>query len=117
MKDFYSVIMTDPKIGHHFERLDLGLHLPLIADFWEKVLLGSPVYFGNPLFVHKKLHERSPLEPEHFARWVEVFCEKVDANFAGERADFAKVRAGQIAQSLHFRLSSDDNSPFTPIAR
>lgn len=112
LKDFYSEVISDPEISHHFEKLDLDTHLPVIADFWEKVLFARPVYFGNPLLIHKKLNEISLLKPQHFARWVKIFCEKVDSNFGGEKAVFAKERAQQIAQSLSFRIESDRPADF-----
>lgn len=117
LQDFYSVVMRDLEIGHHFTGLDLNNHLPVIADFWEKILFGKPVYFGNPLVAHKKLNEISPLKPEHFAQWVKIFCEKVDANFQGEKAAFAKERAQQIAQSLYFRVANDLPSDFHNISK
>jgi hemoglobin len=103
--EFYKVIIHDPEIGHHFDELDLDHHLPIIGDFWEKVLFGNPVYFNNPLAVHQTLHERFPLQPEHFIRWVEVFSQTVDALFAGEMADLAKFRARAIADNLDRRLN------------
>lgn len=102
---FYDVAMTDDEIGHHFAELDLITHLPIIVDFWEKVLFGKNIYFGNPLFVHQKLHEKSPLTLEHFQRWVAIFSETVDANFEGETAENAKMRAKMIAHSLNERLN------------
>jgi hemoglobin len=105
LSEFYSVALIDPLIGHHFFELDLESHLPVIVDFWEKVLFGKNIYFGNPLFVHKILHEKSPLTLEHFQRWVGIFSETVDANFAGEIAENAKLRAKMIAHSLNQRLN------------
>lgn len=104
LNEFYKVATEDKQIGHHFEDLDLESHLPIIVDFWEKTLFGKPVYFGNPLFVHKILHEKSPLTTEHFRRWVEIFCIKVDENFVGEQAENAKLRAEMIAKMLDQRL-------------
>ena len=46
---FYDVAIVDDEIGHHFADLDLVTHLPVIVDFWEKVLFGKNIYFGNPL--------------------------------------------------------------------
>ena len=106
LDEFYKVVMLDAEIGHHFETLDLEAHLPIIADFWEKVLFGNPVYFNNPLAIHQKLHERSPLKPEHFDRWVEIFSRTIDGLFAGEMADAAKLRARTIGDSLSQRLNS-----------
>lgn len=107
LDDFYKVAITDGEIGHHFAGLDLASHMPVIVDFWEKVLFGKNIYFGNPLFVHQKLHERSPLTLEHFQRWVTIFSSKVDENFAGEMAENAKMRAKMIAHSLNQRLNED----------
>ena len=105
LDEFYKIVIHDPEIGHHFDELDLEHHLPIIADFWEKVLFGNPVYFNNPLLIHQKLHERFPLRPEHFVRWVDVFCRTVDTIFEGEMAENAKLRARTIAQSLDQRLN------------
>ncbi len=105
LDEFYKVLIYDPDIGHHFDGLDLVAHMPVIADFWEKNLFGSPVYFNNPLTVHQKLHERSPLLSEHFVRWVSIFNDTVDRLFAGEMATIAKSRAGAIGQSLDQRLN------------
>lgn len=103
--EFYKVVIHDPEIGHHFDGLDLAAHIPIICDFWEKILFGNPVYFNNPLTVHQKLHERFPLLPEHFLRWVEIFSHTVDQLYSGEMADVAKLRARAIADSLDQRLN------------
>lgn len=105
--EFYKTVIFDPEIGHHFDELDLETHLPVIVDFWEKVLFGKNVYFGNPLFVHQKLQEKHPLALAHFQRWVAIFSDKVDENFAGEMAENAKMRAKMIAHSLNQRLNED----------
>ena len=105
LTDFYGVAMTDSKIGHHFGRLNLEHHLPMIANFWEKILFGSPVYFNNPLSFHQVLHAHSPLRPEHFAHWVSIFSATVDRLFQGETADLAKSRANAIADVLSQKLN------------
>src|SRR5207237_5783519 len=84
LTEFYKVATKDAEIGHHFADLDLEAHLPVIVDFWEKILFSKPVYFGNPLQIHQKLHEKSPLALEHFRRWVEIFTRTIDENFSGE---------------------------------
>ena len=105
LEEFYKIVPHDQEIRHHFDGLDLEHHLPIIADFWEKVLFGNPVYFNNPLLVHQKLHQRSPLEPEHLDLWVGIFCRTVDNLFAGEIAETAKIRARAIAGNLDQRLN------------
>jgi hemoglobin len=106
LERFYETAMVDPEIGHHFIELDLVTHLPVIGDFWEKLLFSRPVYFGNPLAVHKILHDKLMLEPQHFERWVAIFRSTVDSMFLGRRADLAKFRAGVIADTLSQRLNS-----------
>lgn len=101
LREFYAVATRDERIGHHFAELDLETHLPVIVNFWEKILFGNPVYFGNPLAVHQTLHEKSPLKLEHFQRWFEIFSQTIDALYAGKMADNAKLRAKMIAHSLN----------------
>jgi hemoglobin len=108
LTEFYKIAVTDAEIGHHFAGLDLATHLPVIVDFWEKILFGKPIYFGNPLFVHRKLNEKSPLELEHFRRWIEIFSQTIDKFFAGETAENARLRAKMIAHSLHQRMRDKD---------
>lgn len=103
--EFYKVVIYDSEIGHHFDDMDLASHLPIIVDFWEKVLFGARVYFKNPLTVHQKLHEKFPLKFEHFVRWVEIFSYTVDELFEGEMAEAAKLRAKMIGHSLNQRLN------------
>lgn len=86
LAEFYKIVPFDAEIGHHFDDLNLTAHLPVIVDFWEKVLFGKPVYFNNPLAVHQKLHEKSQLKPAHFLRWVEIFNATIDLLFEGETA-------------------------------
>ena len=105
LDEFYKIAPHDAEIGHHFDGLDLASHLPVIVDFWEKILFGKQVYFGNPLFVHQKLHEKFPLKLEHFRRWVEIFSATVDELFLGEMAENAKLRAKMIAHSLNQNLN------------
>ena len=38
----------------------------------------------NPLEVHGTLAEKTPLEPQHFRRWLEIFNQSVDELFSGE---------------------------------
>jgi hemoglobin len=106
LTEFYKIATIDEEIAHHFVELDIAAHLPIILDFWEKTLFGKPVYFGNPLAVHRTLHEKSPLRLEHFQRWFEIFSQTVDNLFAGEMAENAKLRAKMIAHSLNRNLNS-----------
>jgi len=110
LTEFYAVAVTDAKIGHYFTRvarLDLETHLPVIVNFWEKVLFGKPVYFGNPMTVHHELHEKSPFEQTHFDRWLEIFTATVDRLFQGETADKAKAKAETVARGMFAALTQE----------
>lgn len=106
MNEFYTRAIDDETIGYIFTdvaRLDLEKHLPIIGDFWESLLLGAKNYQQhgrNPLQIHGELNEKTPLRPEHFRRWLKIFFETVDENFAGKRAEFAKSRAEAIANRM-----------------
>ena len=106
LAEFYKTAVADAEIGHHFADLDLAAHLPVIVDFWEKILLGNPVYYGNPLAVHQKINEKSPLTLANFRRWTEIFSQTVDSFFAGTTAEAAKLRARMIAHSLNQRINA-----------
>ncbi|MCC6451664.1 MAG: group III truncated hemoglobin [Acidobacteria bacterium] len=102
---FYETAMADEEIGHHFAELNLETHIPVITDFWEKVLFGRPVYFNSPLVPHLDLHEKSPLLPDHFARWIEIFYATLDKLFEGEIVEEAKMRAAFVARNMSNRLN------------
>ncbi len=106
MKHFYQLAMTDERIGFIFTdvaKLDLDHHLPVIGDFWETIIFQNGAYLKhrrNPLQVHGELNQKASLLPIHFERWLEIFTETVDGMFAGERAEFVKLRARAIASRM-----------------
>ena len=106
MHAFYARAMSDEVIGYIFTdvaKLDLDHHLPIIGDFWETMLFRSGDYARhgrNPLQVHGELAMKTSLRYEHFERWLEIFRDCVDEMFAGDTADFLKLRAGMIANRM-----------------
>lgn len=114
MEAFYARALADDVIGHIFTdvaRLDLEHHLPIIGDFWESLLFGTPAYSKhgrNPLLVHRELHAKSTLTAEHFRRWLEIFVATVDEIFVGERAEYLKLRAAAIAVRMQEFLGVDN---------
>jgi hemoglobin len=66
MSVFYERAFADELIGHIFTdvaRLDLVTHLPIIGDFWESLLFGTPAYTKhgrNPMLIHGELHSKYP---------------------------------------------------------
>ncbi|MEO0471110.1 MAG: group III truncated hemoglobin [Bacteroidota bacterium] len=106
---FYGQAKVDPVIGYIFmEVADLNweTHMPRIYDFWEMVLLGNIVFDGNPMLKHIQLDRKERLMPEHFTRWIALFCETIDQLFAGKIADLAKTRARSIGGLMQHKLAA-----------
>ncbi len=123
MTDFYQKALGDELIGYIFTdvaKINLEHHLPIIADFWEMLLLGTvnfqAKYGRSPMQVHQVLSAKTNLRTEHFARWVKLFCASIDAKFAGETADLAKIRAVSIAETMRLKFSSK-TSAGVPVVR
>ena len=97
---FYRRAMTDALLGPVFvdvAHLDLVAHLPRIGDFWERTLLGSGDYAGQPMAVHRRLHEAVALTPEMFDRWLELWESEIDDAHQGPVAQQAKDTARRVA--------------------
>jgi len=109
VRTFYERALVDPVIGWIFTdvaQLDVEAHVPVIASFWETILLGTRTYSGSPFDPHAEIHARIGLKPGHFGRWLALWTLTVDELFAGERAELAKAHAIRIAQAFHQRLQS-----------
>ncbi len=105
---FYQKVKADPVIGYIFNdvvHVDWAHHLPKMYAFWEFLLLDMDTYRGNPIEPHHRVHALEPLRPELFDRWIQLFQEAVDENFAGEIAEKAKFRAFSIAETWKPKFS------------
>lgn len=107
---FYKKATIDPVIGHFFTtvvQLNWEKHIPLITNFWHTLLFGEPGYTGNPMEAHVKLNKLSPIEKQHFDKWVELWTQTIRENFEGPKADEAIARGGNIAQIMHLKLTAE----------
>lgn len=105
---FYEQVKKDDTIGFIFTdvaKINRDHHIPLIVDFWESILLDNPVYTKNAMEVHYVLNKKMPLQKEHFAKWVLLFCGAVDDLFEGKIAALAKTRAKSIAGLMQFKMA------------
>ena len=104
---FYEKLLADDSINYLFTdiaKIDLAHHLPLLVDFWDSVLFQSDTYHKNAMQPHINLHQRSPLQEQHFETWLRYFNETVDELFEGEKAFLAKERALSIATVMKIKL-------------
>jgi hemoglobin len=97
---FYNKATQDETIGYLFEGLDLLNHLPTIHDFWENILFRTGAYKGGMMYKHFALNARKPLEKKHFERWLGLFTQTVEEQFAGPNAELMK----QFCKSQKYRL-------------
>jgi hemoglobin len=107
VRAFYGRALVDPIIGWIFAdvaKLDLEAHVPVIASFWETILLGAHSYAGSAFRPHAALHARVRLRAGHFERWLILWRATVDELFAGARAELAKSHAERVAHAFHRRL-------------
>ena len=107
--EFYNKVREDDLIGPVFAGVitDWQPHLDKMYAFWNAVLFGAVGFKGNPFAKHAPL----PIAPEHFGRWLELFSETIDANFAGPMAIEAKQKAGIMANMFMSKLDRMKNGP------
>jgi hemoglobin len=107
VRAFYGKALTDPIIGFIFvdiAKLDLEKHIPVIASFWETVLLGARTYSGGAFRPHAELNAKVELQSGHFERWLVLWRATVDELFTGQRAEEAKAHALRVASAFYNRL-------------
>ncbi|WTW93233.1 group III truncated hemoglobin [Streptomycetaceae bacterium NBC_01309] len=112
LEDFYAAAFADDVLGHIFvdvAQMDLGAHLPRLADFWEVTLLRSGEYRGNALEPHRVLHAQFPLTAQHFERWMRLWTDVVDGRHSGPTAQRAVAQAGRVAAAMRKRLQIADS--------
>jgi hemoglobin len=62
---FYEKVKLDPVIGYIFTdvvKVNWQRHLPVMYSFWENTIFYTGGYNGNPMEVHKRLHQLVPLK-------------------------------------------------------
>ncbi len=105
---FYSKLLADGSISYLFTdvaKIDLPHHLEILVDFWDNILFQNDVYRKNAMQPHLTLHQKSPLQKNHFETWLRYFKESVDELFEGEKAFLAKERALSIATVMQIKIS------------
>ena len=110
---FYDRVQVDPLLAPVFNdvaHVNWPAHLPVMVEFWSSLLLGTATYKGRPFPKHAVL----PIDKAHFSRWLNLFFENIDAQFAGPRADEAKAKALSIATLFQHKMGL--KSAFIPLA-
>lgn len=113
MNNFYEKLLSDEAINYIFTdvaKLDIKTHIPVIADFWESVLLNKNVYHNNTMKIHMDLNDKTPLMRSHFDVWLKHFSATVDQLFDGDIALLAKQRATSVATVMQIKIAQKNQS-------
>ena len=103
LRAFYDNAMVDPLLRTVFvdvAHMNLAQHLPVITDFWSKVLFDEGVYNGRAMHVHRQLNARTPLTRAYFDRWLQLWAATLAENFDGPVAGQAREHAQRIARAF-----------------
>ena len=106
--EFYGKAMISPVIGHFFNEvieLDLVEHMPIMHNFWSDILLGTKLYYGNPMIKHFALNKKSKMTPAHFQEWIRLWKANIQEHFVGAKAEEAISRAENIAKLMSHKVS------------
>lgn len=97
---FYKKVLEDDLLKDYFKDINWEHHLPVMRTFWENIAFQSGDYSGNPMSLHRHIHQLHPLSPTHFEHWIQHFNDSVDTFFEGSIAEIVKLRAESIAKIL-----------------
>lgn len=107
INSFYVRVRADALLGPVFAaRIPAGqwpIHFDTMTRFWTAALLAQPAgYRGNPAAKHLFL----PIEAAHFVRWLTLFGQTVDEQFAGPRASEIKLRARKMGELFQMKIAA-----------
>lgn len=100
VRRFYFDVAQDAVLGPMFNevaRVDWGVHVPKLADYWRRALLSEPGYSGNPYRAHLAVHAKRAFTVAQFERWLELFHDTVDLGWSGPYAERAKAFGRKVA--------------------
>lgn len=101
VRRFYADVAMDDLLGPMFNdvaQVDWSEHLPKLAAFWCRALLGLPGYSGNPFRAHALVHQQRSFGPAHFVRWLRLFHETLELGWIGPNASRARELADDVAR-------------------
>jgi hemoglobin len=101
VRRFYQDVAQDDLLGPMFNdvaQVDWAEHLPKLAAFWCRALLGLPGYQGNPFRAHTLVHAQEPFTPAHFQRWLELFTDTIELGWSGPNCNRALTLAHNVAR-------------------
>lgn len=101
VRRFYADVTMDDLLGPMFNdvaKVDWSEHLPKLAAFWCRALLGRSGYSGNPFRAHALVHQQRSFRPVHFERWLTLFHETLELGWIGPNTERARELADNVAR-------------------
>ncbi|WP_439183972.1 group III truncated hemoglobin [Carboxylicivirga taeanensis] len=111
VRTFYGKVRKDELLRPFFNQMikteeEWEKHYLLLIAFWELNLLDIKGFNGNPAKAHHGVDKafNQSITTNHFDRWVQLWCETIDAHFEGAIADKAKLRAKNMAKGMYKKI-------------
>lgn len=114
VRRFYGDVAQDHLLGPVFEdvaRVDWNAHIPRLVAFWCRYLFKQPGFEGDPHQRHLETHEQHPFTPELFWRWLDLFHQTLDEQWAGPNVERMKLLARSVAR-VHCRNLTGEEVDF-----
>ena len=115
VRAFYTHLLADPELAPLFlnvAAIDLDKHVPIICDYWQKLLFGVTSYQRHTMNKHRAINAKYPFTRRHFELWTHYFIATMDGQFQGPLADKAKRIALRIAHNMSERLAEQHPAQF-----
>lgn len=105
---FYDKVHKDPEMAPIFKMPaeEWERHIIRTENFWENWLFQTGNYHGGLMWVHIEKNQSHPLTTELFEKWLSYWFLTLDELYAGEKTDFMKSKALEIAQMMNKRLNA-----------
>ncbi|WP_147262066.1 group III truncated hemoglobin [Blastococcus sp. TF02A-26] len=105
--DFHSRVFNDELLRRVFvdvANMNLVERLPVIGVPGKRSCSTPAAANGQAMSVHRRLHQREPLTPAHFQRWLGLWRRALEADHAGPVAAAAKQHAVSTAEAIRRHL-------------
>lgn len=106
---FYAKVLKDDVLAHIFTDvagININEHKAIIVSYWQKMLLSDTSYKRHTMNIHRAVHEKFAFTQEAFDRWLLLFTQTIEENFAGAKAERAKTLGATIAHNMHALLNN-----------
>ena len=111
VRAFYKKVQKDDLLGPFFNAFiktdeEWEKHYALLTAFWELNIMGVKGFDGNPAKAHNGVDKafKQSITTKHFDKWVELWCNTIDNMYEGEKAEYAKTRARNMAKGMYKKI-------------